>query len=78
MELLAPRLRLGGLVHMATDWEPYAEHMREVLAACPPFSDCSTDSVQTALFPERAATRFERRGTRLGHRVQDLLYRRVR
>jgi tRNA (guanine-N7-)-methyltransferase len=78
MELLAPRLRPGGLLHLATDWEPYAEHMREVLAECPAFSDCSADSVQIALLPERAATRFERRGTRLGHRVQDLIYRRTR
>ena len=76
-ELLALRLRPGGVLHMATDWEPYAEHMREVLAACPGFTECSADSVQTAQLPERAATRFERRGTRLGHRVQDLLYRRV-
>jgi tRNA (guanine-N7-)-methyltransferase len=76
VELLARRLRPGGGLHLATDWEPYAEHMREVLAACQAFSDCSTDSVQTATLAERAATRFERRGTRLGHRVQDLLYRR--
>jgi len=76
IDLLAQRLRPGGGLHLATDWEPYAEHMREVLAACPAFSDCSTDSVQTAMVAERAATRFERRGTRLGHRVQDLLYRR--
>jgi tRNA (guanine-N7-)-methyltransferase len=73
IELLASRLCVGGLLHLATDWEPYAEHMREVLQACSAFS---TDSVQTGAAPERAATRFERRGTRLGHRVQDLLYRR--
>jgi tRNA (guanine-N7-)-methyltransferase len=77
VDLLARRLRPGGGLHLATDWEPYAEHMREVLAACAAFSDCSTDSVQTVTAAERAATRFERRGTRLGHRVQDLLYRRL-
>jgi tRNA (guanine-N7-)-methyltransferase len=76
VDLIAQRLRPQGLLHLATDWEPYAEHMREVLAACPTFTDCSADSVQIARLPERAATRFERRGNRLGHRVQDLLYRR--
>ena len=75
LDLLAPRLRLGGLVHLATDWEPYAEQMREVFGACPAFSDCSADSVQTVPLPERLATRFERRGERLGHGVWDLAYR---
>jgi tRNA (guanine-N7-)-methyltransferase len=73
VELLAQRLGAGGLLHLATDWEPYAEHMRDVLKDSPSFS---ADSVQSGTVPERAATRFERRGTRLGHRVQDLLYRR--
>jgi tRNA (guanine-N7-)-methyltransferase len=73
IELLASRLGVGALLHLATDWEPYAEHMREVLQASASFS---ADSFQTGAAPVRAATRFERRGTRLGHRVQDLLYRR--
>ncbi|MGA3156578.1 MAG: tRNA (guanosine(46)-N7)-methyltransferase TrmB [Steroidobacteraceae bacterium] len=77
IETVARCLQPEGLLHLATDWAPYAEHMREVLAACPKFTDCSTDSVQNARLPERVATRFERRGTRLGHRVQDLLYRRM-
>jgi tRNA (guanine-N7-)-methyltransferase len=77
IESIAQRLRPEGLLHLATDWEPYAQHMREVLAACRTFTDCTTDSLRTARVPERDATRFERRGTRLGHRVQDLLYRRI-
>jgi tRNA (guanine-N7-)-methyltransferase len=77
IDLLAQRMVPGGLLHLATDWEPYAEHMREVIGRCPRFADCSADSVQTARLREREATRFERRGTRLGHRVQDLLYHRL-
>lgn len=67
----------GGHLHMATDWQPYAEHMCEMLepfagelqnqAANPPWSPRP---------PWRPETKFERRGRRLGHEVYDLLLRR--
>lgn len=72
VELLASRTRPGGLLHMATDWEPYAQWMLAVLA--------ESALWQVAPAPPsdlRIATHFERRGRRLGHAVVDLYYRRT-
>jgi len=73
--LIASRLRRGGRLHLATDWEPYAQHMRLVLDACPSLAPLAlrADAGQAV----RAATRFEQRGLRLGHAVCDLVYERV-
>jgi tRNA (guanine-N7-)-methyltransferase len=74
--LLASRLRPGGRLHLATDWEPYAQQMLEVLNASAEFDN---DSAAGGFVPRpawRTATRFERRGERLGHGVWDLSYRR--
>jgi tRNA (guanine-N7-)-methyltransferase len=70
--LVASRLRLGGRLHLATDWEPYAQHMRLVLDACPALALRSSGDQAP-----RDATRFERRGLRLGHAVCDLVYERA-
>ncbi len=69
--LVASRLKPGGLFRLATDWVPYAEHMREVLDASADFS-----GGEIARPDSRPITRFEARGERLGHTVADLLYRR--
>ncbi len=61
----------GGILHMATDWAPYAEHMRETADASPWFED--TGEAGRGARPE---TKFERRGLGLGHGVADLRYRR--
>lgn len=73
--LVAERLQPGGWLRVATDWEPYAAWMLEVLNACPALenADPARGCVER---PARAATRFERRGERLGHRVFDLEFRR--
>lgn len=76
-ELVASRLAPGGLWHMATDWAPYAEHMREVLETCPAFENVYGPGAFAPARPAwRPETKFERRGLRLGHGVWDLLYRR--
>jgi tRNA (guanine-N7-)-methyltransferase len=69
--LVASRLRPGGRFRLATDWEPYAAWMLEVLNASPDFTNAAPDGGCVER-PERGATRFERRGRRLGHRVYDL------
>lgn len=77
VDLVATRLAPDGLLHLATDWEPYAEHMLEVLSGCPALVNCAADGGFVARPAERPQTKFERRGERLGHGVRDLLYRRV-
>lgn len=77
VDLLADRLKPGGLLRLATDWQPYAEHMLEVLAACRRLRNESPDGNFTARPAERAPTRFEKRGERLGHGVWDLTFRRL-
>jgi tRNA (guanine-N7-)-methyltransferase len=73
--LLARKLRPGGLLHLATDWEPYAEQMLGVLESSPDFVNLAADYAPRP--PERPLTRFEQRGQRLGHMVRDLLFRRL-
>ena len=75
VSLVASRLKAGGRFKLATDWKPYAVWMQEVLAASPDFVNEASDGGYSER-PERAATRFERRGRRLGHEVFDLVYRR--
>ena len=75
--LLASRVKLGGLLHLATDWADYAAQMREVLEAAPAWRNRRGDGGYAERPPWRIETRFEQRGVRLGHGVWDLLYDRV-
>jgi tRNA (guanine-N7-)-methyltransferase len=70
-------LEPGGVLRLATDWVPYAEHMRDVLAANDDFVNDAPEGASWSPRPgSRPQTRFERRGERLGHEVRDLAYRR--
>lgn len=71
--LVAARLASGGRFQLATDWQPYAEHMREVLDAEPTLASATPGSFAPRA-ADRPLTRFERRGERLGHAVFDLEY----
>jgi tRNA (guanine-N7-)-methyltransferase len=77
--LVASRLGAGGRLHLATDWEPYAEDMLQVLSGCSLLANCAEGGGFVALdaLEARRATRFQRRGERLGHRVRELLFRRL-
>ncbi|OZB75435.1 MAG: tRNA (guanosine(46)-N7)-methyltransferase TrmB [Halothiobacillus sp. 14-55-98] len=75
--LVGQKLKKGGLWHLATDWAPYAEHMRAVLDAHPDFSSEHVGIGEAARPSWRPETKFERRGIRLQHAVFDLLYRRI-
>jgi len=77
-ELVASRLASGGVFKLATDWEPYAVQMLEVLSAArSPFMNLSPTSDWMPRPEERAPTRFEKRGTGLGHGVWDLAFQRI-
>jgi tRNA (guanine-N7-)-methyltransferase len=78
VELLATKLRRGGVLRLATDWEEYALQMLEVLSADGTlFANLSPSGDWMPRPEERAPTRFEKRGARLGHGVWDLAFRRV-
>jgi len=77
VELIASRLATGGVLRLATDWEPYARQMLEVLGATRSvFENLSPGGDWMPRPEERAPTRFEKRGARLGHGVWDLAFRR--
>jgi len=73
--LLAERLKIGGVLRLATDWQAYAEQMLEVLDAAPQLANVAAHERFMPRPVERARTRFELRGERLGHAVWDLAYR---
>lgn len=74
--LLASRLLPGGVLRLATDWQPYAQEMLEILNVTPELANASAAGGFAQRQAQRAPTRFERRGTRLGHEVFDLTFRR--
>ena len=75
VELIASRLRQGGVLRLATDWKEYALQMLEVLSAAKTlFINLSPTGDWMPRPEERAPTRFEKRGARLGHGVWDLAF----
>ena len=69
--LAARKLRHGGILHAATDWPDYAEHMQEVFLKEPLLEPAAHG------FTSRPVTKFESRGQRLGHPICELLFRRA-
>ncbi|GAA4659217.1 tRNA (guanosine(46)-N7)-methyltransferase TrmB [Streptomyces chumphonensis] len=76
LDLAAVPLAPGALVHCATDWEPYAEQMLDVLTAHPAFENTRPDGGYAPRPAIRPLTRFEGQGLDKGHTVRDLLFRR--
>ncbi|WP_446041214.1 tRNA (guanosine(46)-N7)-methyltransferase TrmB [Streptomyces sp. SID1121] len=77
LDLAADRLRPGAVLHCATDWEPYAEQMLELLTAHPGFENTQEDGGYAPRPPYRPLTRFEGQGLDKGHAVHDVLFRRA-
>ena len=73
--LIASRLAVGGYLHLATDWVPYAAQMLEVLSAEPLLANTAEGYAERPTW--RPETKFERRGIKLGHEVRDVLFRRL-
>ena len=72
--LLVSRLKPGGQLHVATDWQNYAEQIMEVLSACDHLRNQVGPGEYAPKPARRPLTKFERRGERLGHGVWDLLF----
>ncbi|WP_443056564.1 tRNA (guanosine(46)-N7)-methyltransferase TrmB [Streptomyces sp. NBC_00667] len=77
LDLAATRLAPGAILHCATDWEPYAEQMLEVLSAHPRFENTQPEGGFAPRPDFRPLTRFEGQGLDKGHVVHDLLFRRT-
>jgi len=73
---IARVLKPGGLLHLATDWANYADHITEVMAHSDAFDALSAEAAAADPSSVRPPTKFERRGRRLGHDVWDFYFRR--
>jgi len=73
--LLCERLKTGGYLHAATDWEEYATHILATFSAEPRLVNTATDYAPRPDY--RPLTKFEQRGLKLGHGVWDIVFRRV-
>lgn len=76
VDTLARCMSKGGILHLATDWQPYAEHVLEVIQSNPDFINLSPTGDYCERPHWRPYTKYEERGERLGHEVRDLLYQR--
>lgn len=74
ISLITKKLVKQGWVHVATDWVPYAEQVERLFSEHPAFEPVLADETW---HDNRPATKFERRGLRLGHEVRDLKYRKI-
>lgn len=74
IQLLSQKVKPGGFIHCATDWQEYAEHMMEVLSAEPTLGNSQAEGEYSPRPESRPLTKFEQRGERLGHGVWDLIF----
>lgn len=73
IDALLPKIKPGGLLHLATDWAPYAEQMMTVLSAFSALENAYGENTFATETP-RFLTKFEQRGKRLGHKIWDLVF----
>ena len=74
LDLIQTKLKPGGELHMATDWQEYAEQVFELLNDSAQWQNCCDHQQYYQNTGRRPETKFERRGKRLGHGVWDLLF----
>jgi len=74
VEIMVQRIKLEGVLHMATDWQNYAEHMLQVAEDCERLVNSAGKGRFNPDTGNRVETKFERRGLRLGHGIWDLIF----
>ena len=77
VQLLQQKLQPGGILHLATDWENYAEHMLEVMHSEDGWKNLSSSNDYVPRPDARPLTKFEKRGHRLGHGVWDMQFQKL-
>lgn len=75
VKLLCSKLKVGGYIHVATDWQEYAEWVLEVLNAEPQLKNTAKDYAEKPAY--RPLTKFENRGIKLGHGVWDIVFKSI-
>ncbi|QAX81452.1 tRNA (guanosine(46)-N7)-methyltransferase TrmB [Candidatus Pseudomonas adelgestsugas] len=73
-ELVRTKLKVNGILHMATDWKPYAEYMLKVMDIAPGYHNLAESGRCVPRPVDRPITRFECRGERLGHKIWDFKF----
>jgi len=74
LDMLTEKLKTHGIIHIATDWKNYAEHIMETMEAHPHFKNTLGDHIYSPRPAHRPLTKFENRGQLLGHGVWDILF----
>ncbi len=74
VQLVAQKLKPGGRLHCATDWQPYAEHILATLSEAEGFQNLYQDTQYAPRPDYRPLTKFETRGKKLGHGVWDIIF----
>ncbi len=77
VEMIRAKLKPGGVFHMATDWQDYAEWMMGLMNDAEGFENLAGAGQYSERPEYRPVTKFERRGHRLGHGIWDLLFKKV-
>ena len=76
VQVIRRKLKVGGLFHMATDWQDYAVHMLKVMQQAEGYDNTSKSDDYVDRPQWRPLTKFEQRGHRLGNGVWDLIFKR--
>lgn len=74
IKMVIAKIKIGGFIHCATDWEDYAEHMKAILSAEPALVNQQADGGFIPRPDTRPLTKFEQRGNKLGHQIWDLMF----
>ena len=77
IEILARKLKTGGMIHAATDWADYAAQILDVLSAHPMLHNMASPAAFIPRPPYRPVTKYERRGLRLGHAIADIQFSKI-
>ncbi len=76
-QLIQQKLKTGGIFHMATDWQNYAEHMLAIMDSIDGYRNLAANNFYVERPAFRPLTKFEQRGHRLGHGVWDLMFEKI-
>jgi tRNA (guanine-N7-)-methyltransferase len=77
IDLLHEKLKLNGKLHLATDWQDYAQHMLKIMENTSQWKNTAEKNQFTPRPPARPMTKFEKRGQQLGHAIWDLVFLRL-